>query len=250
MKKLFCFISALIVSLLPISTGYTAINNSRLMADRNPLIEHIQETNKSVTKTQASQIVDSVYLYSFQKGIHPHFVLGLIKAESSYNPKAKSSYGAKGLMQVVPRFHKDKLGSRNPYDIETNIEVGTTIIHQCLQKHQHNKDKALYCYSGGAGYHYNKRVYKEYTLLAQKTNHASVGEASRDSTKDASIDETVKGSAKDSRATQDSSKATKDKQYKSMQELLKDKVQKPKGSSSAIEKDMYALLVMRGITKP
>lgn len=237
MKKLFCFISALIVSLLPIQTGYTAINNSRLMAERSPLIEHIQKTNKKVSKSQASQIVDSVYLYSFQKGIHPHFVLGLIKAESSYNPKAKSSYGAKGLMQVVPRFHKDKLGSRNPYDIETNIEVGTTIIHQCLQKHQHNKDKALYCYSGGAGYHYNKRVYKEYTLLAQKT-------------KAASIDETVKDSAKDSRSTKDSSKATEEKQYKSMQELLKDKGVKPKSSHSPVEKDMYALLVMKGITKP
>lgn len=237
MKKLICFISALIVSLLPISTGYTAINHSRLMAERSPLIEHIQRVNKKVSKSQASQIVDSVYLYSFQKGIHPHFVLGLIKAESSYNPKAKSSYGAKGLMQVVPRFHKDKLGSRNPYDIETNIEVGTTIIHQCLQKHQHNKDKALYCYSGGAGYHYNKRVYKEYTLLAQKTKHTSV-------------DEAVKDSAKDSRSTKNSSKATEEKQYKSMQELLKDKTTKPKSSQSPVEKDMYALLVMKGITRP
>lgn len=224
------------------------------MADRKPLIEHIQKTNKKVSKSQASQIVDSVYLYSFQKGIHPHFVLGMIKAESSYNPKAKSSYGAKGLMQVVPRFHKDKLGSRNPYDIETNIEVGTTIIHQCLQKHQHNKDKALYCYSGGAGYHYNKRVYKEYTLLAQKTKHISVGEASKHDSADETAKGSTKDSTKDSRSTEDSkkdsSKAPKEKQYKSMQELLKDKVQEPKSTHSPVEKDMYALLVMRGIIKP
>lgn len=241
MKKLICFISAFILSLLPISIGYTAINNSRLMAERSPLIEHIQETNKKVSKSQASQIVDSVYLYSLEKGIHPHFVLGMIKAESSYNPKAKSSYGAKGLMQVVPRFHQDKLSGRNPYDIETNIEVGTTIIHQCLQKHQHNKDKALYCYSGGAGYHYNKRVYKEYSLLAQKTKGSRVDEDSKDSTRD-------------SKPAQDSNKesreAPEEKQYKSMQELLKDKTQRLKSSHSPVEKDMHALLVMKGITRP
>ncbi len=46
--------------------------------------------------------MDIIEKYTGEYGIDPYFVLAIIKAESSFNPKAVSNKGAKGLMQIHP----------------------------------------------------------------------------------------------------------------------------------------------------
>ena len=45
----------------------------------------------------------------------------MVGVESRFDPAARSGFGAKGLMQVVPRFHRDKLAEHG----------GERAIHLC-----------------------------------------------------------------------------------------------------------------------
>jgi len=85
----------------------------------------------------AEDVVDAVYLAGDQVGIDPLLVLAVIAVESSFNPIAESLAGAKGLMQIVPRYHEDKLrphgGSDAIMDPAINILVGTRILHQYVR---------------------------------------------------------------------------------------------------------------------
>lgn len=130
---------------------------------------------KNMTESLAQKIVEAVYYNAAEMSVSPLLLLAVIKHESTFNPNAKSSYGAKGLMQVVARIHKDKLKGRNPYSAQVSIEVGSKIITDCLNKAKGNTNKALNCYSGGA--RYNKKIQtthdsiKRHVLIHQFENN-------------------------------------------------------------------------------
>ena len=134
----------------------------------------LEKYSKNVTFTQATNIVDLVYEFSEVNQLNPYLVLALIENESGFNHKARSSYGAVGLMQVVPRYHRTKLKNRNPTIKSVSIEVGSQILKECLISGKGNTRNGLKCYSGGA--RYNDKVKKSheevrsYVVAYQFTN--------------------------------------------------------------------------------
>lgn len=102
----------------------------------------------------AQRIVQSAYREADNHGLPPLLVLAVIEKESSLRPTVQSSYGATGLMQVVPRFHGEKLvREKHPdglKDPETNIRVGSRVLAEYLARRGGNEEKALEKYSGGA----------------------------------------------------------------------------------------------------
>lgn len=109
----------------------------------------VNRTKNKVSYKEAKKIVDTVYEHSTKQGVDPLVVIGMISKESMFKQKAKSGYGAAGLMQVVPRFHQDKIKKRNIYNQEVNIEVGVKVLFDCLKRRK-TVQGALNCYSGGA----------------------------------------------------------------------------------------------------
>jgi hypothetical protein len=82
-------------------------------------------------------------------GVDPLLVRALIQVESNYQPRARSSKGAMGLMQIMPATARE-YRIRNPYDPKTNIEVGVRRLKDLLDKWG-AVDLALAAYNAGEG---------------------------------------------------------------------------------------------------
>ena len=82
--------------------------------------------------------VFAAYRAAGEVGLDPLLVLAMISVESSFNPAAESGMGAKGLMQIIPRFHLAKLkphgGADAVHDPESNIAVGTRILQEYVDR--------------------------------------------------------------------------------------------------------------------
>ena len=91
-----------------------------------------------VVPDMAEEWVSAAHVASERMGVDPLLVLAVIAVESGFNPNAQSRSGAQGLMQVVPRFHEDKLdehGGRGAvFDPTVNILVGTRILEQYIRR--------------------------------------------------------------------------------------------------------------------
>ena len=83
-------------------------------------------------------IVEVAELIGRERRIDPLLILAIIGIESGFNPFAESSLGARGLMQVIPRFHMDKfpagLGSRHLFDPAVNIRVGVGVLEEAIKR--------------------------------------------------------------------------------------------------------------------
>lgn len=154
-------LSLLLLSLLLGSPVY-----AQSSATKHAFVQWITEnSDKTVTEQTAVAIVDSAFAHASKKNIDPLLILSIIKAESGFRPGIRNAYGASGLMQVVPRYHRDKIAGRNILNVRTNIEVGTDILHDCLVGSNDNFYKAMRCYSGGAAGKYIRAIKQTHQSL-------------------------------------------------------------------------------------
>lgn len=104
-----------------------------------------------VADEAASLFVRTAFRSGREHGIDPLLILAVTAIESRFNPVAESSMGAMGLMQVIPRFHPEKLadhgGEQALLDPEVNIQVGTRILREYLGRFR-ELEPALQKYAG------------------------------------------------------------------------------------------------------
>jgi Transglycosylase SLT domain len=91
-----------------------------------------------VAASATERMVASAYRAAFEVGLDPLLVLAVISIESRFNPIAESVMGAKGLMQIIPKYHLDKLraagGEDAVFDPESNIHIGTRILQEYVYR--------------------------------------------------------------------------------------------------------------------
>jgi soluble lytic murein transglycosylase-like protein len=83
-------------------------------------------------------------------GVDPILVQALIQVESNYKPRARSSKGAMGLMQLMPSTARE-YNVRNAYDPKANINAGVQKLKSLLEKWEGNIALALASYNAGEG---------------------------------------------------------------------------------------------------
>ena len=90
----------------------------------------------------SSEALQPVFIAAQQSaretGIDPLLIISVISIESRFNPYAESVVGAQGLMQVMPRFHQDKIpagmSSTALFDPEVNVSVGAQILRESIHR--------------------------------------------------------------------------------------------------------------------
>jgi len=80
--------------------------------------------------------------------IDEDLIQSVIRAESSFNPKAVSPKGAQGLMQLMPATARN-LGVTNAFDSRENVDAGTRYLYELLVKFKFDLIKALAAYNAG-----------------------------------------------------------------------------------------------------
>ncbi|MEM6794225.1 MAG: lytic transglycosylase domain-containing protein [Acidobacteriota bacterium] len=85
--------------------------------------------------------------HAFKQGLSPRLVQAVIQVESGYNPKALSSKGAMGLMQLMPGT-ASILGVRDPWNSDQNIWGGARYLREQLERFG-QLELALAAYNAG-----------------------------------------------------------------------------------------------------
>ncbi|GLT23404.1 hypothetical protein GCM10007933_28700 [Zoogloea oryzae] len=99
-----------------------------------PLLASAQQTGRSV-------------------GVDPLLLVAVMAIESRFNPFAESPMGAQGLMQVIPKWHPDKIDVKSDkgamFDPDTNIRVGALVLKEYIQS-TGSVERALQQYNGSS----------------------------------------------------------------------------------------------------
>lgn len=108
-----------------------------------------------IAQSVAGALVNTAFVIGKERDVDPQLLLAVIAIESRYNPYAESHVGAQGLMQVMPRVHKDKfevfsegtVAALNPI---ANMWVGSQILTDCIKRRK-SLEGGLACYVGATG---------------------------------------------------------------------------------------------------
>ena len=107
-----------------------------------------------VSQDVAFDLVSLAHRVGEHLQLDPLLIIAVIAIESRFNPIAESVAGAKGLMQIIPKYHSDKLqefgGERAVFDPATNIQVGAQILKEYIRM-TGNLGIALQMYAGALG---------------------------------------------------------------------------------------------------
>jgi hypothetical protein len=126
-----------------------------------------------VSQDAAFDLVTLAHGAGSQLHLDPLLIIAVIAVESRFNPIAESSAGAKGLMQIIPKFHGDKLeefgGEQAVFEPAANIHVGARILKEYLRR-TGNLGIALQMYAGALADdedQYTRKVLNERHRLVQ-----------------------------------------------------------------------------------
>lgn len=148
-----------------------------------PTLSPKEREQKAVTEMLAKRyrvaqeavggFVASAYRVGKETSVDPLLILAVICIESRFNPVAESNFGAKGLMQIIPKFHKEKLvahgGDEALLDPEVNILVGAQVLREYIRRFG-GTENALQAYAGAfeePTSMYSRQVLSERSRLEQ-----------------------------------------------------------------------------------
>ena len=143
----------------------TVPRQGRTQSVRGGYLKRVIQKVYSQIASKASKKVDPIDLTSIivseslRAEIDPLFITAVIKTESTFNTKAVSYAGARGLMQIMPntKTHIEKMESIRPehrrsiHDPRYNIKLGIAYIKYLLREFDGNKGLALMAYNWGPG---------------------------------------------------------------------------------------------------
>ena len=134
----------------PVETAAAPDPSEQALEEQRAVAEFIARRYR-VAEAASTTYVSSAYRSGLAYSVDPLLILAVMAIESSYNPEAESHRGARGLMQIIPRWHPEKLaehgGESALLDPEVNIQVGARILRDYMAR-AGEMQAALQMYNG------------------------------------------------------------------------------------------------------
>ncbi len=149
---LFCFIWSFKVSadIYKFIDSNGVINFTNVPSSSNYKLYIREIPDKNLYKNDSTEFDSLIKKASHKFGVDFPLVKAVIKVESDFNPRAVSSSGAMGLMQIMPDNYK-KLYVADPFNPFQNIMGGTRHLKQLLTHYNGKLPLALAAYNAGTG---------------------------------------------------------------------------------------------------
>lgn len=134
------------------------------------IAEHLAKRYR-VSADAIHEMVEAAHHAGGSLKLDPLLIIAVMAVESRFNPIAESGAGAKGVMQVIPKYHQEKFeplgGSKAVLDPRANILVGALILREYLDR-TGNLTAALQLYAGASSdpeNGYTRKVLSEHQRL-------------------------------------------------------------------------------------
>jgi soluble lytic murein transglycosylase-like protein len=129
------------------------------------LVNRIAETREDAARTRqveeamtkhniTRELAEDIYDIAREQNIEPKLAYGLVKTESTFDERAVSHVGARGLTQVMPRtaaWLVPGTKTEDLYDRQTNLRLGFRYLDQMIDKYKGDVRLALLAYNRGPG---------------------------------------------------------------------------------------------------
>jgi soluble lytic murein transglycosylase-like protein len=137
------------------ATGDTEENLTARIAETRAETDRRKQVDEAVAKYDISRdLAEDIFDIASEQSIAPKLAYGLVKTESTFDERAVSHVGARGLTQVMPRtaaWLVPGTKTEDLYDRQTNLRLGFRYLDQMIDKYQGNVRLALLAYNRGPG---------------------------------------------------------------------------------------------------
>jgi hypothetical protein len=110
----------------------------------------INASGSYVTRPAPPVVMNLVRKLALEYRLDPELVLAVVRVESNFNPGARSTKNAQGLMQLIPETAA-RFGVENVWDPEQNLRGGMAYLRWLLDRFEGNVTLALAGYNAGEG---------------------------------------------------------------------------------------------------
>ena len=148
----------------------TYMKHSQMEEKRAEAIgEAIRGYNNKLSVDTSKRLARTVFYQSQAHQIDPLMVFAVMSVESRFNAHARSRMGARGLMQVMPRYHASKIKGRDINDPAVNTEIGIMIMKECKRSFPNSGTEQIFkCYLGKRDKLYNGKIKTSYQRFKEK----------------------------------------------------------------------------------
>lgn len=124
------------------------VNTGETSSRVNWMTRSFRPSDAAVSARAPANINQLVEQTASRFQVDPELVHAIIRVESDYDPKAVSSKGAMGLMQLIPATAQ-RFGVRNAFDPKQNLEGGVNYLKYLLDLFGGDLSLSLAAYNAG-----------------------------------------------------------------------------------------------------
>jgi hypothetical protein len=137
------------LGLIELPEGGSRVNVSPSLQEKHPENGREKATSLPHEEKEERNFDHIIQRVAKSYDVDPALVRAIIMAESSYNPRAVSKKGAKGLMQLMPKT-AEYLGVEDSFNPEHNIDGGVRYFKELLDQFDGDVKLALAAYNAGS----------------------------------------------------------------------------------------------------